>query len=53
MITNIILVILLLLIAGGAGLYLYKAKRKGEHCIGCPDAKSCSKRDSCCSFGEK
>ncbi|MBQ7975740.1 MAG: FeoB-associated Cys-rich membrane protein [Clostridia bacterium] len=49
MITNIILVVILLLIAGGAGLYLYKAKRKGEHCIGCPYAKQCGSKSCNCS----
>ncbi len=43
---NIVLVIILLLIAGGALLYLYKAKKRGEHCIGCPYSKQC-KGNSC------
>lgn len=43
---NIIVIMILLLIAGGAGLYLYRAKKRGEHCIGCPYAKSCN-RHSC------
>ncbi|MBQ9736877.1 MAG: FeoB-associated Cys-rich membrane protein [Clostridia bacterium] len=46
MIENIILTVILLLIAGGALLYLYKAKRRGEKCIGCPYAKEC-KRHEC------
>jgi len=46
------LVIILLLIAGGAGLYLYKAKRKGEHCIGCPYAKQCGSKSCNCSSKE-
>jgi len=48
MITNIILVIILMLIAGGAGLYLYKAKKRGEHCIGCPYAKQCGSKSCNC-----
>ena len=23
-------------------MYLYRAKRRGEHCIGCPHAKLCA-----------
>ncbi len=41
MMTNIILVIILLFIAGSALLYLYRAKKRGEHCIGCPYSKQC------------
>ncbi|MBQ3114802.1 MAG: FeoB-associated Cys-rich membrane protein [Clostridia bacterium] len=47
--TDIILFAILLLIAGGAGLYLYKAKKRGEHCVGCPYAKQCRKKDCNCS----
>ncbi len=39
--TNIILIAILLLVAGGAILYLYKAKKQGKHCVGCPHAKTC------------
>lgn len=37
----------LLLIVGAVVLYLVRAKRRGERCIGCPHAKAC-KRGSCC-----
>lgn len=46
MIENIILTAVLLLVVGGAALYVYKAKRRGEKCIGCPYAKEC-KRHGC------
>lgn len=39
---NIILIIVLLLILGGAGLYIIRAKKKGVKCIGCPAAATCS-----------
>jgi hypothetical protein len=42
MIENIILVVILILIVGGAGLYIYSSKKKGKKCIGCPYAKQCS-----------
>ena len=41
MLTNILLIVVLLCIAGAAGLYLYRAKKRGETCVGCPYAKQC------------
>ncbi len=38
-----LLIGLLLLILGGAGLYLYKAKKRGQKCVGCPYAQTCGK----------
>lgn len=38
---NVILIAVLLLIAGGAAYYVYRAKKNGAHCIGCPSGKSC------------
>ena len=44
----IIGIILIILIA--AALYIYKAKKSGQKCIGCPDSCTCgkSKDNSCC-----
>ena len=39
---NVILVIVLLLILGGAGIYIIRAKKKGVKCIGCPAGATCS-----------
>lgn len=41
---NIIIIIILLGIIGSIIRYLYKAKKRGEHCIGCPYAKQCSSK---------
>lgn len=41
---NIIIILILLLAVGGAASYIYKAKKKGQTCIGCPYAKECSKK---------
>lgn len=41
---NLILITILVLIVGSIIFYLYKAKKRGEHCIGCPYAKSCCKK---------
>lgn len=38
---DLILIFILLLIAGGAGYYIYRAKKRGEKCIGCPYSKQC------------
>ena len=47
MLTNVILVIVLVAIVAGIGLYLHKAKKRGEHCIGCPHAKQCGGNCGC------
>lgn len=47
---EIIAIIATLLIVGGAVIYIVKAKRSGQKCIGCPHAKSCSgASEGCCS----
>ena len=50
--TNIILVAVLLLIVGSAVMYLYRAKKRGEHCIGCPYAKQCGNKSCNCGSSE-
>jgi len=39
---NIILLAVLGLILGGAAGYVYKSRKKGVKCIGCPDGSKCS-----------
>ncbi|MGI6012010.1 MAG: heavy-metal-associated domain-containing protein [Ruminococcus sp.] len=39
---NVIVVIILLILIGGAVAYLIKAKRSGVKCVGCPAGGSCS-----------
>lgn len=45
--------ILLVIVAilGGAALYIYKAKKSGKKCIGCPSAGKCSGSCGNCSCG--
>ena len=38
---DFILIVVLAAIIGGIILYLYRAKKRGETCIGCPHAKKC------------
>lgn len=39
---NIVVILILLAIIGGAIFYIRKAKKSGVKCIGCPSAKTCS-----------
>lgn len=53
---EIIAISLIVLIVGGAILYIVKAKKRGQKCIGCPYAKQCSKNKSsnnCCCDNKK
>ncbi len=49
MLENIILVAAILLILGGAVLYIVKAKKRGDACIGCPHAKQCGAKHGKCT----
>jgi len=53
--TDIIIIAILAAVIGGAARYVYKAKKNGAKCIGCPDGGcSCSagKGDACgCGCG--
>ncbi len=47
---DIIVIIIVAVIVMLAGLYIYKAKKSGKKCIGCPDAENCGKNnDSTCN----
>ena len=48
---DFILIGVLVLILGGAAWYIYKAKKSGKKCIGCPNSGSCSGKCSSCSCG--
>ena len=45
--TDIIVIVIIAGIALLASLYVYKAKKSGKKCIGCPESGSCGK--NCCS----
>lgn len=47
---NVIIIAILALIIGGAAFYVWKAKKSGRKCIGCPDGGACS--GSCGSCGD-
>lgn len=39
---NALAIVVLLAIIAGATTYVIRAKKKGQHCIGCPHAKTCA-----------
>ncbi len=39
---DIIIIVLLIIIVALAALYVYRAKKAGKKCIGCPNGCSCS-----------
>lgn len=47
---DIVIVVLLLIIIGGIVLYLWREKKRGVKCIGCPYAKQCAGK---CSGGRE
>ena len=52
---NVILIIVLIAILGGAIAYIVRAKKRGAKCIGCPAAGNCgAKKGGCtgCHGGE-
>lgn len=52
MINDVALIAAIIIIVGLAAFYVYKAKKSGKKCIGCPDGCSCSKeQQSACSCG--
>jgi len=45
---NFIIIAVLVVIIGLAAFYIYRAKKSGKKCIGCPDGASCSKCSHSC-----
>lgn len=39
---DIIIVVIVAVVLGLAGWYIYKSKKSGKKCIGCPDSCACS-----------
>ena len=42
---NIIILAVIITVTGLAGFYIYRAKKSGKKCIGCPDSCNCSCRE--------
>lgn len=45
--SDIIIAGIVILIVGLALLYIYKEKKQGVQCVGCPHAKACAQRKKC------
>ena len=45
---NVLIILAVLAILGGAALYVYKEKKAGAACVGCPHAKSCGGKGCSC-----
>ncbi len=44
-IANIVIIMILLAAVSGACAYIYKEKKRGRHCIGCPYSGACPKKN--------
>lgn len=51
--TDIILIIVLIAVVGGASVFIYRSKKNGQACIGCPHSKQCAKSKESCGHTEK
>ena len=49
---NILIVVAVVIIAGLAGFYIYKSKKSGNKCVGCPDGCSCGAHEHDCHSHE-
>ncbi len=49
MIENVVLIAVIVIAVGGALRYIYKAKKSGQACIGCPNSKQCGGNRCNCS----
>ena len=48
---DFIAIAIIVVIIGLAALYIYKAKKNGKKCIGCPDSGSCGSQSCHCCEG--
>ncbi|MBE6774977.1 MAG: FeoB-associated Cys-rich membrane protein [Ruminococcaceae bacterium] len=42
---NLIIIALVVIIVAAAGAYVYREKKKGKKCIGCPEGGNCTSGD--------
>lgn len=49
---NVIIIAVVIVIVALAGFYVYKAKKSGNKCIGCPHSKECKSNSCGCSNNE-
>ena len=46
---DVILIFVLVLILGVAAWYIYRSKKSGKKCIGCPDGATCAGKCAGCN----
>ncbi len=46
---DVIALVVIVSLVLGACVYIYKEKKKGSHCIGCPMAGNCAKAKAACA----
>lgn len=51
--TDIIIILVVAAILALAGLYVYKAKKSGQKCIGCPHSKTCASKSCGCGCSDR
>lgn len=51
--TDLIILLVVAAILALAGLYVYKAKKSGQKCIGCPHSKTCASKSCGCGCSDK
>ena len=40
--TNVLIIAVVVIVVAAAAVYMYRAKKKGAKCIGCPASGNCS-----------
>ncbi|MBE6727463.1 MAG: FeoB-associated Cys-rich membrane protein [Ruminococcaceae bacterium] len=53
MLKDIIIIAVIVVIIGLASFYIYKSKKSGKKCIGCPDSCCCSGKTKCSGCGQE
>ena len=51
--TDVIIILIVAAVLALAGLYVYKAKKSGQKCIGCPHSKTCASKSCGCGCSDK
>ncbi len=50
---DLIIILIVAVVVCAVAVYIYRAKKSGRKCIGCPDGCSCSARENgggCCGY---
>ena len=47
--TDVVIIAVIVTVVGLASFYIYRAKKKGQKCIGCPCSGNCSGNCGCCT----